>query len=134
MKDRYTDEFESFWKAYPARWNRDLGMGMYVKRKKFPAFQKWQRLSQAIRDECMAKVKYIRDAEGTPRDAVTWLNQRGWEDFELPGKKEKLQPLPRDLTPKMKQVNETVKPVDTSLERSRQLKELKGGGNRTEAK
>ena len=40
----YTPEFEKFWQAYPKRWNRDLGC--YVKRKKYPAFQKWQKLSQ----------------------------------------------------------------------------------------
>ena len=126
MKDRYTDEFERFWKAYPSRWNHDLGL--YVKRKKFPAFQKWQKLSQAIRNECLAKVKYIKAAEGTPRDAVTWLNQRGWEDFDLPGEKEKPKTLPKDLTPKMKTVQEAAKPVDTNLERTKQLKSLKGGG------
>ena len=126
MTDRYTDEFERFWKQYPSRWNRDLGL--YVKRKKFPAFQKWIKLSQAIRNECLLKVKYIKQAEGTPRDAVTWLNQRGWEDFDLPGEKEKPKALPKDITPKMKQVDEAVKSVDTNAERTRQLRMLKGGG------
>ena len=80
---RYTEEFEKFWKAYPCRWHKDLGIR--VKRKKYPAFEKWQKLSQEIREECLAKTKHIQRAEGAyVRDAVTWLNQYGWEDIESP--------------------------------------------------
>ena len=84
MKDRpYTAEFERFWKAYPARWNKELGL--FVKRKKHPAFEKWQKLSKEIRDECLAKVHLVKRSEGKGvRDAVTWLNQYGWDDIELP--------------------------------------------------
>ena len=96
----YTPEFETFWSLYPKRWNRDLGC--YVKRKKWPAFEKWRKLTQAIRDDCLAKVKLIRRAEGTPRDCVTWLNNRGWDDIEL----EKPKPLPTHLVPKLKTVPE----------------------------
>lgn len=77
----YTDEFERFWKLYPARWNHNLGC--YVKRKKRPAFDKWQKLSPEIRAECFAKSKYIKRSEGTPRDCVTWINEYGWEDIEI---------------------------------------------------
>jgi len=96
----YTDEFETFWKAYPSRWNRDIHS--YVKRKKYPAFEKWQKLPQDIRDDCLAKSKLIKEAEGTPRDCVTWLNQRGWDDIELP--KAKLKPFPANIVPIMKGV------------------------------
>ena len=71
----YTKEFEVFWKLYPARWNTNLSL--YVKRKKRPAFKKWQKLSQKIRNECLSKVKLIKKSEGSGtsiRDAVTWLN------------------------------------------------------------
>jgi len=112
----YTPEFEIFWKAYPQRWNRDLSR--FIKRKKFPAFQKWQKLSQAIRNDCLAKAHLIKQTEGTPRDCVTWLNQRGWDDIEL----EKPKLIPAKLLPKMKAV-ESVE-VNVSNERNRQKDEL----------
>ena len=96
----YTEEFETFWKAFPSRWNRDLGV--YVKRKKWPAFEKWQKLSQTIRNDCLAKSRLIRLTEGTPRDCVTWLNQRGWDDIELPTPKRKV--IDSKLVPTLKTV------------------------------
>ena len=80
----YTDEFMAFWKKFPARWSRTFQGGSYIKRKKRPAFDKWQTLSPAIRAECLYKVKYIKSSEGdSARDCVTWLNQYGWEDIEM---------------------------------------------------
>lgn len=97
----YTAEFETFWKAYPTRWNKDLGLS--VKRKKYPAFVKWQTLNQEIRDDCLAKVKLIKRTEGAAvRDCVTWLNQYGWDDIELP--RAKPEPLPANVVPIMKGV------------------------------
>lgn len=116
----YTTEFQTFWIKYPKRWNRDIGC--YVKRKKWPAFQKWQKLSQSIRDDCLAKVHLIRLSEGTPRDCVTFLNQRGWDDIEL--EKSKPLPLPAELVPKMKIVESPE--VNINNERNRQVKALKG--------
>jgi len=115
----YTEEFETFWKLYPKRWNRDLGV--YVKRKKWPAFEKWQKLSQAIRNECLAKARLIKATEGTPRDCVTWLNQRGWDDIELPTPKPKA--LPAEITPKLKTVESHI--VNINNERNRQTAGLK---------
>lgn len=95
---RYTSEFEEFWLKYPTRWNRDLGIS--VKRKKKPAFIKWQQLSQEIRRECLRKVTRIKSAEGgSVRDCVTWLNQEGWDDIDLPSKKVETI-LPKELTDK----------------------------------
>jgi len=120
----YTDEFETFWKKYPKRWNRDLGM--YIKRKKWPAFEKWQKLSQTIRDDCLAKARLIKATEGTPRDCVTWLNQRGWDDIEL----EKPKPLPKELVPDMKSVeSHTVNFNDARNEQHNKLRALKGNEN-----
>ena len=113
----YTDEFEAFWKAYPKRWNQDLGC--WVKRKKYPAFLKWQKLSQAIRNECLSKAHLIKRAEGTPRDCVTWINQRGWEDIEL----EKPEPMPAKYLPEMKKVESTF--VNVNNERNQQIAKLK---------
>ena len=98
---QYTAEFEKFWGKFPKRWNRDLGIT--VKRKKMPAFIKWQKLSQEIRDECLEKAKYIKKAEGgAVRDCVTWLNQYGWDDITLPKKVEPI--LPVELTKVIKLV------------------------------
>ena len=113
----YTPEFETFWKQFPSRWNRDLGIS--VKRKKWPAFEKWQKLSQAIRNDCLAKACLIKQSEGTPRDCVTWLNQRGWDDIELPDKP-KPKALPAALVPVMK----TVEPLDNRSTSDKVNKEM----------
>jgi len=116
----YTDEFEIFWKIYPKRWNRDLGV--YVKRKKWPAFEKWQKLSQVIRNDCLTKVRLIKQTEGTPRDCVTWLNQRGWDDIELPDKPQP-KALPAEIVPKLKVVESHI--VNVNNERNQQQQALK---------
>ena len=112
----YTAEFEMFWGKYPRRWHD--GIHAYVKRKKQPAFKTWQKLSQDIRDKCLRIVKKIKAAEGTPRDAVTWLNQEGWDDIE---EAEWKPSLPLGATNSMKSVPES---VDTNNERNRQRKGL----------
>ena len=114
----YTPEFMLFWKAYPARWNSNLSC--MVKRKKYPAFLSWQKLSSERQQECLIKAKHIKRTEGTPRDCVTWLNQRGWDDIEL----EKPKPLPSHLVPEMKTVESHV--VNISNERNKQIAKLKG--------
>ena len=114
----YTAEFETFWKLYPSRWNSNVHS--YVKRKKWPAFEKWQRLSQAIRNDCLAKARLIKATEGTPRDCVTWLNQRGWDDIELPAPPPKA--LPAEITPKLKVVESHI--VNTNNERNKQIEKL----------
>ena len=115
--DDYTSFFEIFWKAFPSRWNSNLHK--YVKRKKWPAFQAWQKLSPAIQQKCLRIRKKIKDAEGTPRDAVTWLNQRGWDDIDEPDIT--AQKLPAELT-------DIFQPVpsgpDLNNERNRQRKDL----------
>ena len=92
----YTEEFETFWIKFPARWNPNLSC--YVKRKKRPAFIKWQKLSDEVRKECLSKVHLIKKYEGSAssvRDCVTWLNQCGWEDIQL----EKPKPILTQYTP-----------------------------------
>ena len=123
---KYTIEFEMFWKAYPKRWNRDLGV--YVKRKKWPAFEKWQKLSQAIRNDCLAKARYIKATEGTPRDCVTWLNQRGWDDIELAPLPKA---LPAEITPKLKKVESCI--VNVNNERNKQIGKLAAKGRAAKA-
>ena len=84
----YTPAFEIFWSKYPKRWHQ--GLGCLIKRKKWPAFEKWQKLPKAIKAKCLARVHLIKQFEGTPRDCVTWINQRGWDDMEW----EELKKLP----------------------------------------
>ena len=117
----YTPEFEIFWKAYPKRWNRDLGCS--VKRQKYPAFLKWQKLSKAIKAKCLSRVHLIKQFEGVPRDCVTWINQRGWDDMEW----EELKKLPvgfpkemiENLLKKVPEAN-----INVSNERNRQKNKL----------
>lgn len=78
--NKYTVEFEAFWKAYPSR-------SPHPNPKK-PAFQKWLAViksgvdPQTIIDGAKRYAAYIA-SEGTDRkhiaQAVTWLNQERWE-------------------------------------------------------
>lgn len=114
----YTSDFEEFWKQYPKRWSRDRGE--YVKRKKYPAFETWLRLSEANRAKCLRVVRQILKHEGTPRDAVTWLNERGWDDIE-----ENDRPahhLPAELTQVVKRVENPA--VDVNERRNQQMRAL----------
>jgi hypothetical protein len=113
----YTPEFEIFWKAYPSRWNRELGLS--IKRKKYPAFLKWQKLSKAIKGKCLARVHLIKQFEGVPRDCVTWINQRGWDDMEWEEIKKLPMGLPKEmienLLKKVPEVNVNVSNVRNRL-------------------
>lgn len=115
----YTREFEVFWRYYPDRWDRS--MNKKIKRKKRPAFDKWLLLSDEIRHEILTKVKYIRQFEGAyARDAVTWLNQCGWEDIEF---KPAYQPvLPPEMLDVLKPVPDD---VDSNQRRTDNLRLLK---------
>ena len=116
----YTDEFERFWKGFPARWNKDFQGGTWVKRRKHPAFDKWEKLSDEVKSKCLRILKQIKKAEGgTVRDAVTWLNQYGWEDIDEP---EEVQHLPESMTNIIKMVPEHR--VNVNNERKRQRKGL----------
>ncbi len=114
----YTSMFLLFWKRFPARWNSNLHT--YVKRRKFPAFKVWQKLSPEIQQKCLRIVKKIKAAEGTPRDCVTWLNQIGWDDIDEPDLD--AQTLPSELTNSLKRVPGK---VNVNNERNRQTKKLK---------
>jgi hypothetical protein len=114
----YTPIFLIFWKEYPARWNQNLHT--YVKRKKYPAFVAWQKLTPEIQQKCLRIVKLIKKTEGTPRDAVTWLNQRGYDDIDEPDLG--AQKLPQELTNVFKRVDNPK--VNVNNERNRQIRGL----------
>lgn len=83
------ERFEEFWKAWPARNG--------FKKKKAPALLKWgkMKIDQDLFEIIMGSVEAHHETEewqrGYPPDAVTWLNQRGWEneigveEFSEPG-------------------------------------------------
>lgn len=120
----YTPEFEQFWKDFPSRWNKDFQGGSWVKRKKEPAFRAWQKLPEEIKTKCLRIVKRIKKAEGgSVRDAVTWINQYGWDDIE---EADKGHHLPASMTNVIKNVANETKPVNINNERNRQLEKLKG--------
>jgi hypothetical protein len=121
-RTKYTEEFETFWVKYPPRWNSNLGT--YVKRKKWPAFQSWQKLSKKIRAECLAKAHLIRKTEGTPRDCVTWLNQCGWDDIDFEPPKKTV--LPPEILSKAIQATSIPKekPVDVNARRNKEKDKL----------
>ena len=118
----YTKGFLEFWKLYPKRWNKDLGC--YVKRKKWPAFLKWQKLSKEIRAKCLARVHLVKKMEGSPRDCVTWLNNRGWDDIEEDELKKMPMGLPASMIEGLLKEVPSVE-VNINNERNRQLNMLK---------
>lgn len=76
--EEYTEDFEVWWRAYPKR-NGTRGS-------KWEAFKSWPKALNAIdADSLLAAVRaYTRSqqvADGFAKDAVTWLNQRCWEEF-----------------------------------------------------
>lgn len=117
---RYTPEFEEFWQGYPKRYQK--GLSVWVKRKKQPAFESWVKLDDTIHVEILSKLRFIKSSEGdSPRDAVTWLNQCGWEDIELP--KPKFKPiLPKQLTGEV--LKDVPGLVNVNNERNRQTRAL----------
>lgn len=118
-KNEYTPAFLIFWGGFPSRWNSNLHT--YVKRKKYPAFESWQKLSPEIQAKCLRIVKQIKKTEGTPRDCVTWLNQRGWDDIDEPDLD--VQRLPRSFTDSLKSIPETG--INVNNERNRQMQKLR---------
>jgi hypothetical protein len=120
-KQLYTDEFEVFWRYYPKRWDRNRQK--LIKRKKFPAFESWQKLESDTHHEILTKVKFIKDFEGgSARDPVTWLNQRGWDDIEF--KVGYIPVLPKELLESA--LKRTVfEPVDSNQSRTDNLKKLR---------
>ena len=118
----YTPDFEQFWKGYPSRWNKDFQGGQWVKRKKQPAFQSWQKLSDEVRAKCLRILRQIKKSEGgAVRDAVTWLNEKGWDDIE---EVEEVQHLPASMTAN---VFKTVpKETDLNDSRNKAMAGLKG--------
>lgn len=77
----YTDEFERFWKDYPARWNKDSDR--HYKVGKWEAFQVWKKLSQKDKEDVLAKVKYVQTGQFV-LDAHRWLKKRRFDDIEIP--------------------------------------------------
>ena len=121
MAERYTEEFERFWKGFPARWSKDFQGGTYIKRKKWPAFEKWEKLPDEVRAKCLRIVKQIKKSEGGAiRDAVTWLNGKGWDDIDEPDLE--AQSLPQELIPHFKTVDIR---VNTNNRRNRQMDALR---------
>ncbi len=79
-------QFEEFWKAYPKRKGANPKAPAEVK------FLKWVAAGVHpldIIDGAMAYARSSMDIIGTPyvAQAITWLNQRRWEDYESNGKK-----------------------------------------------
>lgn len=121
LEQDYTSEFELFWRNFPSRWNKDFQGGSWIKRKKRPAFEAWRKLSEEIRAKCLRVVKQIKKSEGgSVRDAVTWINQIGWDDIEE--NTGPIRHLPQAMTNGVKTVESTE--VNANNERNRQMRAL----------
>ena len=72
----YSQDFEAFWEAYPARNGQKT-----KKAKAWDAFWKITTATSISPEHLTDRIKALAPQYGDfPRDAVTWLNQRGWED------------------------------------------------------
>ena len=78
----YSQDFEAFWEAYPARNGQKT-----KKAKAWDAFWKITTTTSISPEHLTDRIKALAPQYGDfPRDAVTWLNQRGWEDEVVPVK------------------------------------------------
>jgi len=78
----YSQDFEAFWEAYPARNGQKT-----KKAKAWDAFWKITTTTSVTPEHLTDRIKALAHQYGDfPRDAVTWLNQRGWEDEVVPVK------------------------------------------------
>lgn len=82
MPAKYPEDFERFWKLYPARRGKKVGKGA--------AYSKWKSLGEESRAEIVrATVNYSRSdlaRSGYARDPQRFLQARYWEDWlEDPG-------------------------------------------------
>ena len=122
-KTRYSNEFQYVWGKWPGRWNAKLGRK--VKRKKQPAWKAWQKLSPDTQQLIVSCIIQARANEDFPRDLVTWINQEGWEDLDLPDSYEAI--LPKELTQNIGHPEAFKKEVDTNLSRTINLRKLHAG-------
>ena len=82
----YTDEFETFWKAFKGRWNPDTSR--FEKGGKQEAFEEWTKLKPEQQN--LALLAAPKTGSKITKDACRWLKYHRWEDFEttsLPAKK-----------------------------------------------
>lgn len=75
----YSDEFELWWRLYPKRKGS--------KGSKFEASKAWIKALRLVTAEVLtaslrAYLTTQQVQDGFPKDAVSWLNQRCWEDLE----------------------------------------------------
>ena len=109
----YTADFEMFWALYPYRWS--MTVGKEIKRKKQPAFEKWVLLSKEVRAECLLGASKIKSFEGrSPRDCVTWINQKGWIDMRPKTRR----PLPQEIQDMVEGLLKSVPPEESMAVKS----------------
>lgn len=77
LPSAYSEAFEAFWSLYPSRNGQKT-----KKAKAWEVFWKLTSNGSGISPELLVdRIRILAPTYGDfPRDAVTWLNQRGWED------------------------------------------------------
>ncbi len=81
-KNRYTDDFNQFWKAWPGRWKPEDNR--YVKVGKYEAWLEWKTIDKEEQAEILAIVKSGRVKKAGTQylpDACRWLKKRRYDDF-----------------------------------------------------
>jgi len=78
------DGFEHFWKQYPARDGK--------KPDKAKAHAVWKRMTKANRDLAMVGVRHYAASGWRARDAVRWLRDEAWIDWQEPASPDRTEP------------------------------------------
>lgn len=80
--DRYTEEFERFWRNWPGRWRPENNKTIKVG--KWDAFEEWKRLKDKDKANILKMVvsgKVKRAGTMILPDAHRWLKKKRWHDF-----------------------------------------------------
>lgn len=76
----YTEQFKTFWKAWPGRWQPEQDKSIKVG--KYDAFLEWKLLKDEEKQEIMKVLPKVKRV-GTQYlpDASRWLKRKRWHDF-----------------------------------------------------
>jgi hypothetical protein len=118
----YTPEFLIFWGRYPKRLFPDKGA--WLRPGKQSAMRVWATMAAEDKAHAMYSVSlWFNVRPKYPQNASTWLNQRGYDDWDMP--EPEGEHLPEEMTNVVKLVPENK--VNINNERNRQVAALKKG-------
>lgn len=79
-KERYSEDFEIFWKKYPTRWIPESDT--HVKIGKQLAWERWEKLSEESHRHILDIISQFKSGKAVP-DPWRWLRDRKFEDYAI---------------------------------------------------